>query len=220
MSGELEKYLLDLEKENDNLIHVGKALLETLGMTEFTLFCTAILNRTINMNRGFITLINDNNYIAAAPLVRMNLDSLLRLFASSQSEYDFDDFAKQVRKGKKIDKMLDSKGKLLLRDSELVKRLVKIEGCKWVKDIYNIGSGFIHLSHQHIYSAFKIDGSTLTAGIRKNDEFIPDSEKVAGTHYMIRASQGITIFIGDLIDIIKDDPSWEDIKKLPPTRTV
>lgn len=204
MSNELKKYLLELEKESDDLIHIGKTLLETLGMTEFTLFCTAILNRTVNMNRGFISLIYDNNYIAAAPLVRMNLDSLLRLFASSQSEFDFEIFAKQVRKGKKIEKMLDSKRKTLLRDSELVKRLLKIQGHKWIKDVYKIGSGYLHLSHQHIYSSIKIDGTILTAGIRKNDEFIPETEKIAGTHYMIQASKGISIFMGDLIDIIKN----------------
>jgi hypothetical protein len=202
MNDELAKRLIDLDKENDNLIQIGKTLIEALGMTEFTLFCTAILNRTVNMNRGFISLIHDDNYIAAAPLVRINLDSLLRLFACSQSEYEFDDFAKQVRKGKKIETMLDSKGKTLLRDSELVKRLEKIQGCRWVKDIYKIGSGFVHLSHQHVYSAFKIEGTILTAGIRKNDEFISNSEKVAGTDYMIKASRSISVFIGDLIDII------------------
>lgn len=62
----------------------------------------ATLNRTINLNRGYISLLNKENYIAAAPLIRMNLDSLLRLFASSQSEFDYERFANEVRNGKKL----------------------------------------------------------------------------------------------------------------------
>ena len=121
MSDELKKYLFEFEKEGGNLIQIGKILIETFGMTEFNLFCVAILNQTINLNRGFISLINENNYVAAAPLVRMNLDSLLRLFASSVSEFDYESFTKQVRKGKKIGEMLDSKRQTKLRYSVLVK---------------------------------------------------------------------------------------------------
>lgn len=91
----------ELDAEGDQLIQVGKFLLESFGITEFTIFCVAILNRTINLNRGYISLLNEENYIAAAPLVRMNLDSLLRLFASTQSEFDYERFANEVRNGKK-----------------------------------------------------------------------------------------------------------------------
>ena len=169
-------------------------------MTEFTIFCIAILNRTLNLNRGYISLINDENYIAAAPLIRLNLDSLLRLFASTQSEYDCEKFAKVVRNGEKISNLYDLDKKKKLRDSELVKRLKKIKGLSWVKEIYGIGSGFVHFSHQHVYSAIKIDGQNINGGIRKDDMFILISEKIAGTHYMIQCSNGIRVFIGDWID--------------------
>jgi hypothetical protein len=199
MENELEKYLSELDAEGDQLIQVGKLLLINFGITEFTIFCVSILNRTINLNRGYISLLNEENYIAAAPLVRINLDSLLRLFASSQSEFDYERFAYEVRNGKKIADMYDSNKVKKLRDSELVKRLKKIKGFSWVNDIYGIGSGFVHFSHQHVYSAMKIQGQKINGGIRKNDEFIPIKEKVAGAYYMIQSSKGIRVFIGDLI---------------------
>ena len=202
MEHELEQYLIKLEEEGDELISAGKQLLELIGMTEFSLFCTAILNRTINLNRGFITLITDSNYIAAAPLVRLNLDSLLRLFASTQSEYDYETFAERVRSGEKISKMKAKDKKQQLRDFELVKRLKKIKGLSWVDKVYDVGSGFVHLSKNHVKSSYMIEEETLTGGIRKNDEFISIEEKIAATHYMTQASIGIRIFIGDWINLI------------------
>jgi hypothetical protein len=207
MMNELEQYINELEAEGDQLIQIGKVLLENIGMTEFTIFCISILNRTINLNRGYISLLNEENYIAAAPLVRINLDSLLRLYASSQSELDYEQFAYEVRNGKKIADIYDSNKKKKLRDSELVKRLKKVKGFSWVKDIYDIGSGFVHFSHQHIYSALKIEEKKINGGIRINDEFIPVKEKVAGVYYMIQSSKGIRVFIGDLIELVNKQQS-------------
>ena len=203
MENNLKKHLSELDAEGDQLIQVGKILLESFGITEFTIFCIAILNRTINLNRGYISLLNEENYIAAAPLVRLNLDSLLRVFASTQSEFDYEKFANEVRNGKKISDIYDSNKKKKLRDSELVRRLKKIKGFSWVKDGYNIGSGFVHFSHQHVYSGMKIEGQKFSGGIRKNDEFVPVKEKVAGAYYMTQCSKGIRVFIGDWIDHVK-----------------
>ena len=202
MNEKLQKHLTDLDNEGDELISTGKNLLENFGMSEFTLFCTAILNRTINLNRGFVTLVKDSNYIAAAPLVRLNLDSLLRLFASTQSEYDYETFAQKVRNGDRINQMKDKKGKNQLRDSELVKRLKKIKGFKWTEDIYDIGSGFVHLSNKHVISSYRIEDTVMSGGIRKNDEFISIDEKIAATHYMTQSSKGIRIFIGGWMENI------------------
>lgn len=205
MKDELEQHLLVLEDEGDKLISIGKQLLENIGMNEFSLFCTAILNRTINLNRGFITLMKDSNYIAAAPLVRLNLDSLLRLFASSQSEFDYEIFAQKVRKGEKISNMKDKANKKL-KDFELVQRLKKIKDFGWVEDVYEAGSGFVHLSINHIESSYSVDGETMTGGIRKSDEFISIDEKIAATHFMIQVSMGIRVFIEDWIDILSNSP--------------
>lgn len=206
MKKELYDKLEELDNEGEKLIDIGKDLIEQIGMTEFTFFCYSILNRTINLNIGYITLVNDNNYIAAAPLVRLNLDSLLRLFASIQSEYDVETFARKVRQGTKIrDISYNKSNKLKLTDRKLIKLIKEIKGFKWVEEIYDAGSGYVHFSNQHFYSSVGIEGSDLVeSGIRKSDEFISIDEKIAGTYYMKESSKGIRIFLGDLLNELKN----------------
>ena len=128
MKTNLSEHLIDLGKEDQKLIDVGKEIINQIGMTEYTLFCNSILNRTINLNRGYITLIKDSNYIAAAPLVRLNLDSLLRLYASIQSEYDVETFARKVRSGIKTrDIGYHKNKKQKLTDTKLVKLIKEIK---------------------------------------------------------------------------------------------
>lgn len=206
MSSELEEKLDTLENEGDELIKVGKEFLKDIGPTEFTYYIVAVLNRTINLNRGFITLVQENNFIAAAPLVRLNLDSLLRLFASVQSEHDVELFARKVRKGVAVRDMNYYKNpKNKLTDQKLVSLLKEIRGFNWVQEVYEAGSGYIHMSHQHIYSSIKVlEPDQVEGGIRKTDEFIPLQEKIAGTHYMCLGSKGIRTFLGDILQEIKN----------------
>ncbi|MDT0645036.1 hypothetical protein RM553_19550, partial [Zunongwangia sp. F363] len=204
MSDQLEELIIELEDEEQKLIDCGKKMLNEYGLTDFTIFSTSILNRTLNLNRGYVSLINSNNYIAAAPLVRLNLDSLLRLFASTQSEYTINEFCKKVREGESIRKMNYFKNKKIkLRDNELVKLIKNIKGCKWTKDVYETGSGFIHLSHQHIYSSIKFEKNRISGGILKTDNIVPTAEKEAGTYYMIKGSKCIRFFVDDLISAKK-----------------
>ncbi|WP_372938273.1 hypothetical protein [Seonamhaeicola sp.] len=202
MNEELSNKLKELKNEDKKLINTGKKLFEKIGHTEFTLFCFSVLNRTINLNRGYITLVEDGNYIAAAPLVRLNLDSLLRIFASIQSEFDIEVFANKVRHGTKIRDISHHKNiKHKLTDTKLVKLLKEIKGFKWVDKIYDAGSGYVHLSNQHFYSSIRIkESEKVEAIIRKTDEFVTDEEKIAGTFYMIQSSRGIRIFIEDILE--------------------
>lgn len=201
MNKELFNKLKELENEDDKLIYIGKTLIERIGHSEFTLFCITVLNRTINLNRGYITLVKDSNYIAAAPLVRLNLDSLLRIFASIQSEYDVETFARKVREGAKIrDMSYHKNNKHKLTDAKLVKLIKEIKGLKWTTEVYNAGSGYVHLSNQHFYSSVLVkESKKIESGIRKTDEFVSIEEKIAGTHYMTQSSRGIRIFLGDIL---------------------
>jgi|TARA_B110000285_G_scaffold137233_1_gene153743 hypothetical protein len=202
MNEELTNKLKELQNEDKELIKIGKNLVEKIGHTEFTLFCFTVLNRTINLNRGYITLVEDSNYIAAAPLVRLNLDSLLRIFASIQSEFNVEVFANKVRHGAKIRDILYHKNiKQKLTDTKLVNLLKEIKGFKWVDKIYDVGCGYVHLSNQHFYSSVRVkESENVEAIIRKTDEFVTDEEKIAGTFYMIQSSRGIRIFIGDILE--------------------
>ncbi|WP_028377499.1 hypothetical protein [Leeuwenhoekiella sp. MAR_2009_132] len=205
MSEKLDDLIIQLSGEDSKIIALGKILAESIGATEYTFFCHSVLNRTINLNRGYLTLLKDQNFIAAAPLVRLNLDSLLRIFASIQSEYDVETFARNVRRGDMIRKMRYSKkAKERLTDTKLVNLLMDIPNFKWVKQVYYAGSGYVHLSNQHFYSSIKIvDLQTVEGGILKTDKYISEDEKIAGTYYMLQSSKGIRAFIGDVLNSLK-----------------
>src|SRR5258705_9771042 len=70
----------------------------------------AVIKRSSVLIEGFITLLNANNYIAAAHLVRLHLDNYLRLYAIWMVE-DALDFAKDILAGAQINQIKDRKGK-------------------------------------------------------------------------------------------------------------
>jgi hypothetical protein len=151
-----------------------------------------------------VTLIESNNYNAAAPLVRISLDSLLRFFASTQSELDYENFAIKVRTGVQIDRMRAKDTKVNLTDAELVKRMTKSGALKWVSSIYKIGSGFVHLSTQHLNTSFKREGDKIIGVISIDDSIITNEEKTAAANCMLKISWGIRISLGGRFGIQED----------------
>lgn len=62
---------------------------------------------------------------------------------------------------------------------------LRIKGFRWTEEVYKTGSGFVHISHQHLYSSAKIiDSGEVKGVIRKTDELVLIEEKIAGTYYM------------------------------------
>jgi len=152
-----EQLLTEIDNKSKAIINMGKQLNAISPQMEtFDFLLIAALNRTVNISKAYTTLIRDNNFIAAAPLVRINIDTLLRLYASIISEFDRNTFASKVMGGELIKKMKLNGTKKDLRDDTLYLELSKIEGMEWVEDIYKAGSSFIHLEKSHIFSSLKI----------------------------------------------------------------
>ncbi len=205
-TSDLSQELLRLQTYKSQLINAGKKILETLDLPQreqyytFDLYCLSILNRTLNINRGFISQVNDNNFIAAAPLVRVNLDTLLRLFAAFQTD-DIDKFAMKVFNGERIDKIKDRNNRLM-NDGYLVNQLINlIPKYAWAKKIYKAGNAFIHLSSSHVFASIKSEKSDnpflIQGGIREDDEYIKLSEKVWATKAMIQINLAIIELLQD-----------------------
>ena len=183
-----EQLLTEIDNKSKAIINMGKQLNAiTPQMETFDFLLIAALNRTVNISKAYTTLIRDNNFIAAAPLVRINIDTLLRLYASIISEFDRNTFASKVMDGELIKKMKLKGTKKYLRDDTLYLELSKTEGMEWVEDIYKAGSSFIHLEKSHIFSSLKIADDkerivNMTIGF--HDAFIPESEKFGSTVWM------------------------------------
>ncbi len=199
---ELEEILDSINAYIKELFKLGKWMLEAhSNLYPYDLFCTAILNRTVNFHKAYISMLKDNNFIAAAPLVRIHMDSLLRLFASRLIDYNVDEFANKVLNGIRI-KDLTDRNKKKMFDGHLVGELSKLPDMAWVKGIYDQGSGYVHFSNLVTQQSFSIasEKSSLNARIRMNDDLVPMEEKITASITMMKISNKIAEFIMDWVE--------------------
>jgi hypothetical protein len=189
---ELDELLKELDELNKSIIHSATLMLETYGMFPFDLYCLSALNRSVNLIRGYNLMVRDNNFIAAGPLIRLHLDSLLRLYAPSITNLNIDDFAIKIMKGTSLRSLKDVNNQKLT-DKHLVEEISKISEFNWVSGLYEDGNRYIHLSEKHIFTSTKLGSKprSIVGGVKLNDEFVRPEEKNAGTHWMIKITEGI-----------------------------
>lgn len=82
----------------------------------------SFINRVLSLNRGFITLKNDNNYLAALPLVRMQSYNCIRLFAYNCFE-NRDSYVKWAISGERLSKQNDFQTNEKLTDTNVLKKM-------------------------------------------------------------------------------------------------
>jgi hypothetical protein len=131
------------------------------GISKVNHYIMSIANRAISLNRGFITLVNSNNYISAISLMRLQLDNCLRLFALSLYE-DPGEFYNKVLSGEHIKNLKDRNGKKMY-DAYLVE---KIDGIfPKFKSIYDKLSGHIHFTVEHFNFNNKEENETVSISV-------------------------------------------------------
>lgn len=115
------------------------------------LLAQAAFKRSMSLCGGFACLVRSKNYLSAATLVRMQLDTCLRFFAAFIVERPHD-FAQSVLQGVPIRQIRDRDGNLMT-DRYLVDTLGK--KFDWMPRVYDATSGFVHLSERHIFAIWK-----------------------------------------------------------------
>lgn len=182
-----ELILTEIDNKSKAIINMGNQLFAiTPKLHTFDLLLIAALNRTVNLSKAFTTLIRDKNFIAAAPLVRINLDSLMRLRAARIAELDLHNFTLKVMGGEHIRRMKDKTGQFMT-DKYLIDELCTIEGMSWVKNVYEAGNSYVHFADSAIFSAQTIINSTdqtIGLSIGFHDAFIKDENKLAAVFWM------------------------------------
>ena len=173
MSNSLESLLEKIDKERDRHLSLGRAMLEADGHKLFSLdfLAVAALNRSLSNSSAFTQLIRVQNYLVAASLVRLQLDTFLRFFASYLVS-DPHEFASSVLAGTAVRKLKDRSG-ALMTDRHLVESVSS--DFPWVPNVYRATSGFIHLSDKHIFSAIQSakDDGTFSMLIGSNPDRFP-----------------------------------------------
>jgi hypothetical protein len=116
-------------------------------ITDLAMF--GLMDRNIGLVEALPKLIEDENIHALAPLLRVQLDGLLRLHALRIVEKP-DELAHHVIKGIELRKFKDKQGNKLT-DRHLVNSLK--EELPWVEPMYATLCGWVHFSESHIFAA-------------------------------------------------------------------
>lgn len=209
-SKNVKESLNTLKKLNEPLLDVGGSILaaDDGNIFPLDLLAIAIINRTLSLNRGFYDSIDGNNFICAAPLVRLQLDNLLRFYASSISD-DIHVFAKNVLKGDHVRQMKSSDGEKMT-DSYLVEKLTK--HYNWIKPLYQETSGYIHFSNLHIFNSVNNinDKNGLFQFIisDKDSNYVNEDLKQNSIDAMVEISKTLLLFLN----------VWVNTKNNPQTK--
>jgi hypothetical protein len=102
----------------------------------------AVMTRSYSLVDGFLDAFDQCNPIVAAPLLRLQIDSLVRTSYIARAPMA-DSVAAEVLSGGEFRKMKDAEGKKLL-DSRLVELAEPHH--PWVPDVYDDTSAWVHFS--------------------------------------------------------------------------
>ena len=106
----------------------------------------SIIHRAIELNRGFKTLTDANNWLTAINLLRLQADNCMRLFALGLVR-DRLDFYNRVQSGESIRNIKDALGNKMT-DLYLSQKLDEL--FPGFRILYENTSGFIHFSNEHV----------------------------------------------------------------------
>lgn len=169
------------------------------------LLTTAVLHRSMSLISGFCAMIEAKNFICAAPLLRLQIDNLLRFYAAFLVS-DPHEFAMEVFRGKHVRDLLDAQGRKMT-DRYLVSHLSK--ECDWIERVYEHTSGYIHLSSKHIFNTLKGEEGaqgkiSMCAG--PEDTYIPDDLRLEAVEGMVAVTKTLNKYLEGW-GFTKDNPS-------------
>jgi hypothetical protein len=151
MNDTLTSHIAEIRGSYETHIQLGHRFLATHGSALYPLdfLAVAVVNRSIALIDGFCSLIESANLLAAAPLLRLQVDNCLRFYAAWLVE-DPHDFALRVPGGSAVRDLRDA-SKQRMTDRFLVEKLSA--EVPWLERVYQHTSGYVHLSDKHIFSA-------------------------------------------------------------------
>ena len=175
-SDKVRKEIIKIELNCNQLLFIGSKMMNTKCKSVYNMdfIIMGIVKRSISISSAIKILINNFNMTCARALVRMQLDTVLRLSAFWLSK-DRNQMAKDVFNGMQINKMKDVDGNKMT-DFYLVKKLG--EHFSWIPQVYKFTSGYIHFSERHIFDTFRNldkNNKTFTSVINEFDTKFPEN---------------------------------------------
>jgi len=157
------------------------------------------LNRSLCLLKGFTELIHSQNFIAAAPLIRLQLDNGLR-FSAATLVNDPHEFAMNVLKGIPVKDQKDTSNQKM-RDFYLVQKLS--QRYSWIEDLYKNTSGYVHLSEKHIWNAIQSGNKehTMYFKITEVDAFVTEEVYIDAVRDFQRSTDVLFEYIYGWINV-------------------
>lgn len=112
------------------------------------LIIEGLLNRSLNLIDAIINLLNQWNFISATPLLRLQIDNLLKLVHLALTE-NREEICIKILKGIRFDKIKDTNGKFL-KDIYLRNQAKQLY--PWLDKVDEETSKLIHFSEKLCYS--------------------------------------------------------------------
>ena len=202
----IEAALAKVDVDGKRMMKLEGNMLRAYGGAFYGLdfLANAAVNRSLALSSGFRTMIREKNLICAGALVRLQLDTALRLFAGFIVDEPHE-FAMKVFKGNRIDRMKDKDGNRMT-DRYLVTQLAN--EYPWVEEVYERASNYVHLSATHIFSTLsKIDpdAGKYQLEIGSHDRTFPDEVYIDA----INAFRACTLILAEHVHgwiFTKDNP--------------
>ena len=157
----LAERLQRIDRLESELTRKGAAALgesSNLGHADFFIF--GALRRTLAQARGFRDLIAARNFPCAAAILRLQIDTAMRVNALSLVD-DPDATCKAVLDGEQFNRLKDRDGKKM---SDAYLRAKLAASHPWISPVYERTSDFVHLSGRHFeVSIARTDDATRIA---------------------------------------------------------
>ncbi|WP_197535863.1 hypothetical protein [Photobacterium profundum] len=130
----------------------------------------SVINRSLELSKGFESMVRSDLFLCAAPLLRLQLDNLLRYSALWIVEKP-DEVCQQALAGTPIRKLKDRSGKKMT-DAHLVAVLSK--DIEWIKPVYEKTCGYVHLSESHFHKTLlSAENGKVSFGIGDKSKPVP-----------------------------------------------
>lgn len=157
-----------LENLENELIHKGvQSIGPNAAIHQTDLFLLGALRRTLAQSRGFRDLISARNFPCAAAILRLQLDTAMRVNALSLI-HDVENACRAVLNGEQFNRLKD-RDRIKMSDAHLLRKLA--ESHPWASKVYKDTSDFVHLSGRHFISSIaRADDATRTVHFQISGE--------------------------------------------------
>lgn len=195
-------------------LEVVLGFLEAADKQIFTLdlFYGAAMSRSYSLIDGSIAAFDSWNPIIAAPVLRMQIDSLVRLSYTTRAP-SAQEVADYVLGGGELRKLKAADGQKLT-DRCLVELAEPFH--PWVPEVYEATSGWVHFSPEHLRAAWRVRDEGSSEAELRLEGTIPLRPEMIGPEPMRQLLAAMAMASQEVIFYAEN---WEAHKGLPPGKT-